>query len=273
MQIRRVSSIRHYLTVEAATNALVCASAISKLDYCNSLLSGCPLYLRGRLQNVQNSAAKLVFKARKRDHVQPLLQALRWLPVQARIDNKLSTICHDFFSDSSHAYFSDFLTVYSQPASYVLLQRFSVSPMLEQKPLANAVSPTVLQSNGNALPSDIHDIQSSHVCLENCVKNSSLRTIPQQVISNSVVLSASPPLLYPQSFLVAFLLCRCAYVCVVRGIKYYDYDIIIISEVLMYTFLCVLLLQSAMCSPLSVRYGTTKMTGIIIIINNAPILP
>ena len=116
MQIRRVSSIRHYLTVEAATNALVCASAISKLDYCNSLLSGRPLYLRGRLQNVQNSAAKLVFKARKRDHVQPLLQALRWLPVQARIDYKLSTICHDFFSDSSHAYFSDFLTVYT-PAS------------------------------------------------------------------------------------------------------------------------------------------------------------
>ena len=41
--------------------------------------------------------------------------------------------------------------------------------------------------------------------------------------------------------------------------------IIIIFEVLMYTFLCVLLLQSAMCSPLSVRYGATKMTGIIII--------
>ena len=58
----------------------------------------------------------------------------------------------------------------------------------------------------------------------------------------------------------------CVCVCVVRGIKY-DYDIIIIFEVLMYTFLCVLLLQSAMCSPLSVRYGATKMTGIIIIIN------
>ena len=80
---------------------------------CNSLLSGCPLYLRGRLQNVQNSVEKLVFKARKRDHVQPLLQILRSFPVQTRIDYKLSTICHDFFSDSSHAYFSDFLTVYT----------------------------------------------------------------------------------------------------------------------------------------------------------------
>ena len=36
--------------------------------------------------------------------------------------------------------------------------------MLEQKPLASAASPTVLQSNGNwnSLPSDISHIRSSH---------------------------------------------------------------------------------------------------------------
>ena len=39
---------------------------------------------------------KLVFKAHKCDHVQPLLQAPHWLPIQARIDYKLSTICHNF---------------------------------------------------------------------------------------------------------------------------------------------------------------------------------
>ena len=43
---------------------------------------------------------KLVFKAPRRDYVQPLLQALHWLPVQARIDNRLSTICHNLFSNS-----------------------------------------------------------------------------------------------------------------------------------------------------------------------------
>ena len=37
-------------------------------------------------------AAKLVSKAHKRDHVQPLLQALLWLPIQARIDYKLCVI-------------------------------------------------------------------------------------------------------------------------------------------------------------------------------------
>ena len=49
-----------------------------------------------RLQKVQNSAAKLVFKARNRDHVRFPPQAPHWLPVQARIDYKLSTIGYNF---------------------------------------------------------------------------------------------------------------------------------------------------------------------------------
>ena len=49
VEIRRHSSIRQYLTAEA-TKTLVCACLLSNLDYCNSLLSGCPLYNLGRLQ-------------------------------------------------------------------------------------------------------------------------------------------------------------------------------------------------------------------------------
>ena len=39
---------------------------------------------------------KQVFKAHRHDHVQPLLQALHWLPVNAKIHYTLSTICHNF---------------------------------------------------------------------------------------------------------------------------------------------------------------------------------
>ena len=42
--------------------------------------SGCPLCHFSRLQKVQNSAAKWVFKACKCDHAQLHLQALHWLP-------------------------------------------------------------------------------------------------------------------------------------------------------------------------------------------------
>ena len=52
--------------------------------------------------SVQNSAAKLVFKALKRDREQPLLQALQVLIVN----------CLLFFYDSSPACLSDLFAVY-----------------------------------------------------------------------------------------------------------------------------------------------------------------
>ena len=44
IQIRHISSIRHLLTTQA-TQTLVCSLILSRLGYCNSLLSGCPQYL------------------------------------------------------------------------------------------------------------------------------------------------------------------------------------------------------------------------------------
>ena len=98
-----------------------CAFVHSNLEFCNSLVSGCPFYIIRRLRKIQNSAAKLVFKSGRRDHVQPLLQALHWLPVQARIDYKLSIICHNFFSYSSPAYLFDLPLCIQLPDNFVHL--------------------------------------------------------------------------------------------------------------------------------------------------------
>ena len=57
-ELRSISSIRRLLTTEA-TATLVSAFILSRLDYCNSLLSGCPQSLILRLQKVQNNAARL----------------------------------------------------------------------------------------------------------------------------------------------------------------------------------------------------------------------
>ena len=113
-ELRKISTIRHTLSVET-TKTLVCSFVLSKLDYCNSLLSGCPLYLLHKLEKVQNSAARLILKARKYDHATPLLRTLHWLPIQARIEYKLSTLCFHFFSGSSPVYFSELFTVYTPP--------------------------------------------------------------------------------------------------------------------------------------------------------------
>ena len=44
IELRRISSIRHFLSVDAM-KTLMCSLVLSKLDYCNSLLSGSPQYL------------------------------------------------------------------------------------------------------------------------------------------------------------------------------------------------------------------------------------
>ena len=55
------------------------------------------MYMLEGLQKVKNSAARLIFKCRKQNHISPLLMSLHWLPINARIECKLSVICHSFF--------------------------------------------------------------------------------------------------------------------------------------------------------------------------------
>ena len=110
--IRQISSLRQYLTLQA-TKILVCAFVLSRLDYCNSLLSGCFQYHIEKLQKIQNAAARLVTRTRKRDHITPILHSLHWLPIRARIEYKLSVLCHNFFSGTCPLYLSDCLFIYS----------------------------------------------------------------------------------------------------------------------------------------------------------------
>ena len=96
IDIQRISSIR-YLSIDA-TKTLLSAFVLPKLDHCNSIFYGSPMYMVERLQKVQNSAARQIFKCRKQNHVSPLLMSLHWLPIKARIEYKLSVICQSFLS-------------------------------------------------------------------------------------------------------------------------------------------------------------------------------
>ena len=114
--LRQISSIRQSLTLQA-TKTLVCSLVLSRLDYANALLSDCPLESLNRLQKVQNSAARLVLKLRKTDHITPALKQLHWLPIQSRIKYKLCLHCHNFFVGSSPSFISELLSVYKPSRS------------------------------------------------------------------------------------------------------------------------------------------------------------
>ena len=82
--LRNISKIRHVLSQKDAKK-LVHAFVTSRLDYCNSLLSGSSSKSLETLQLVQNSAARVLTRTRKRDHISPVLASLHWLPVKSRI--------------------------------------------------------------------------------------------------------------------------------------------------------------------------------------------
>ena len=83
-QIRNIGQIRKFLTTNAC-KALVHSLVTSRLDYGNALLYGIAGGLLGRLQRVQNAAARLITRTRKREHDTPVLQCRHWLPVEHRI--------------------------------------------------------------------------------------------------------------------------------------------------------------------------------------------
>ena len=96
IDIRRISSIRHLLSIDA-TKTMLSVFVLPKLDYYDSLLCGSPMYMLERIRKVQNSAARPIFQCRKQNRISPLLMSLHWLPINARIEYKLSVICHYFF--------------------------------------------------------------------------------------------------------------------------------------------------------------------------------
>jgi len=106
--LHNIRVVRKYLTQEAVCS-IVHAFISSQLDYCNSLLSGLPAYLIGRLQRLQNSAARVVLNLRKYDHITPALRQLHWLPVKYRIQFKVILIVYKALHNMAPKYIKDML--------------------------------------------------------------------------------------------------------------------------------------------------------------------
>ena len=117
-ELRLISSIRHLLFIYA-TKIPISVLVLSRLDYCNSLPSGCPRYPLNKLQKVR-TAARLVLRFPKTDHTSPRLASLHWLPFDSRIQYKLASLCYNSVSLTGPVYLTELLTAFiktNPPAS------------------------------------------------------------------------------------------------------------------------------------------------------------
>ena len=87
-QLHKLNKIKQYVNKNALGN-LVHAFVTSHLDYCNSILFGLPKYQLGKLQRVQNAAARLITRTKRSQHITPVLKDLHWLKVEYRINYKI----------------------------------------------------------------------------------------------------------------------------------------------------------------------------------------
>ena len=82
--LRNITRIRRFTDKDACHHAIR-SLVLSRLDYCNGLLSSVPKSHILRLQRLQNWAARIIFTVDRRHESSPLLKSLHWLPVKQRI--------------------------------------------------------------------------------------------------------------------------------------------------------------------------------------------
>ena len=101
--LRRIRSIRRSVT-RPVLQSLIVSLVLTKLDYGCTSLAGLPARQLDRLQSVLNSAARLIYSARRSEHISPLLHDLHWLRVPQRIEFRLAVLVYRCLSGTAPQY-------------------------------------------------------------------------------------------------------------------------------------------------------------------------
>ena len=100
---RPLASIRRFL-INTATATLVSAFALSRIDYCNSLLFGSTHDVTSHLQRIKNYAARVILSLPRSSSITIHLKSLHWLPVKVRSTYKLACLCYHCHSSTAPSY-------------------------------------------------------------------------------------------------------------------------------------------------------------------------
>ncbi len=91
---------------------LVRAFVTSRLDYCNSLSTGCTSKSLKSLQLIQNAVARVLKRTGIRDHITPVSASLHWLPVKSRIEFKILLLTYKALNDQTPSYLRELIVPY-----------------------------------------------------------------------------------------------------------------------------------------------------------------
>ena len=107
-KLRQLRSNRGSLSVDSC-HTLVRVLILSRLDYCNGLLYGWSAELIGELDGVMRSAARLILKRQRFDHISTLMRnQLHWLDITARIKYKMRVFAFRCLQNTAPRYLSDY---------------------------------------------------------------------------------------------------------------------------------------------------------------------
>ena len=97
------------LMTSTATSTLVSALVLSRIDYCNSLLSGSTHDVTSHLKRIQNYAARVILRLPKSSNITAHLKSLHWLPVKVRRTYKIACLCYHFHGSTAPSCVTDML--------------------------------------------------------------------------------------------------------------------------------------------------------------------
>ena len=106
-KLRLINVIRNKLTV-TVTERVINVMVTGTLDYCNPLLNGITTNRIGRIQKVQNTAARLILKRNLRSNATVMLNYLHWLSIKKRVMYKILLLMYT----SLHRTTPDYITTH-----------------------------------------------------------------------------------------------------------------------------------------------------------------
>jgi hypothetical protein len=108
--LRQLRAVRQYVAAPVM-QSLVTSLVLTRMDYCNGVFFGLPEVQLSRLQTIQNSAARLIYKLRRSDHISDALISLHWLRVAERIRYKMAVMTYRALHGQMPSYLADFVPI------------------------------------------------------------------------------------------------------------------------------------------------------------------